>query len=245
MSVMFTGLIQSLGRIQFLNAYQLRVTPFGAGKELLFQDLAVGDSIAVDGICLTVETFGTKDFTVSVSPETLARTALAQQSPEHWVNLEASLRVGSKVGGHFVSGHVDGLGILEAKEQTATSWWLRFGGLDPAIAPLLVTKGSITVNGISLTVADCDPQGRWFSVAVIPLTYSSTNLKTLAVGRRVHLETDLLGKYVQRLLQLSRPPARPASLEESTPVQAALGNDVGNDLGNDLGDDFLREHGYL
>lgn len=219
---MFTGLIQGLGYVQAVNDYQLRVDCEAETAGLILQDVEIGDSIAVDGACLTVETILAQGFIVSVSPETLARTTLGKRSPTDPVNLETSLRVGSKLGGHFVTGHVDGQGSLLSVSQSATSWDLRFGELSDGLKPYILSKGSIAVNGISLTIADCDVTGDWFSVAVIPHTYALTNLEKLNMGEAVNLEGDILGKYVQRLLVM------PAAQSES-----------------DVDASFLSEHGYL
>ena len=205
---MFTGIIQSLGYLRPLSLEQVAITlPPGSSSPLL-EDMSLGDSIAVDGICLTVASAIDSGFEADVSPETLNRTTLRQalerQTP---VNLETSLRVGGKVGGHFVSGHVDGVGQLQAIEETANAWWLTFAPVTSLLeqwqeflAPYLVSKGSIAVNGISLTVAECGDIDEWFSVAVIPHTFAETNLHCLKPGDWVNLEGDILGKYVARFL---------------------------------------------
>jgi riboflavin synthase len=192
-------------------------------------DLAYGDSVAVDGICLTVEEILKDGFIATASPETLRRTTLGKEQAEpRYVNLETSLRVGSKVGGHFVMGHVDGIGRLVSAQQTATSWEMTFTAPD-AIARYIVPKGSIAVNGISLTVAGYDPDILQFKVAVIPLTYAETNLRYLVPGSWVNLEGDILGKYVEKFLYSGkRDPIADAgtSDDEITPT-------------------FLAEHGYF
>jgi riboflavin synthase len=192
-------------------------------------DLAYGDSVAVDGICLTVEEILKDGFIATASPETLRRTTLGKEQAEpRYVNLETSLRVGSKVGGHFVMGHIDGIGRLVAAQQTATSWEMTFTAPD-AIARYIVPKGSIAVNGISLTVAGYDPDILQFKVAVIPLTYAETNLRYLVPGSWVNLEADILGKYVEKFLYSGkRDPIADAgtSDDEITPT-------------------FLAEHGYF
>jgi riboflavin synthase len=192
-------------------------------------DLAYGDSVAVDGICLTVEEILKDGFIATASPETLRRTTLGKEQAEpRYVNLETSLRVGSKVGGHFVMGHIDGIGRLVAAQQTATSWEMTFTAPD-AIARYIVPKGSIAVNGISLTVAGYDPDILQFKVAVIPLTYAETNLRYLVPGSWVNLEGDILGKYVEKFLYSGkRDPIADAgtSDDEITPT-------------------FLAEHGYF
>jgi len=207
---MFTGLIQGLGTVKSLGTEQLQITIANPSvSELILPDLAIGDSVAVDGVCLTVETILPQGFIASASPETLKRTTLGRQE-NSWVNLETSLRVGSKIGGHFVSGHVDGIGCLQEVVQTANSWEITFTSGDrwqhlwqTQIAPYIVSKGSIAVNGISLTVADCDPDSRWFKVAVIPHTYEQTNLKYLLPGSWVNLESDILAKYAVKFISSS------------------------------------------
>lgn len=224
---MFTGLIQGQGYVQVLNDYQLQVNCDPATAPAILTELEIGDSVAVDGACLTVEVILSQGFVVSVSPETLSKTTLGQRSPSQSVNLESSLRVGSKLGGHFVTGHVDGQGRLESVSRSATSWDMRFGLVTASLCPYILSKGSIAINGISLTIAECDATGAWFSVAVIPHTYGLTNLACLQVGDAVNLEGDILGKYVQRLLRQTGP-----------------GGDAPLDAGA-IDQRFLLEHGYL
>jgi len=195
----FTGLIQGLGTIKPLTADSWQIS-YLSQPEMIIQDLAYGDSVAVDGVCLTVEDILKDGFIATASPETLRRTTLGkEETQQRYVNLETSLRVGGKVGGHFVMGHVDGIGQLITSKQTASSWEMTF--LAPhAIARYIVPKGSIAVNGISLTVAEYKPESSHFTVAVIPLTYSETNLSHLIAGSWVNLEGDILGKYVEKFL---------------------------------------------
>ncbi len=167
-----------------------------------------------------------RGFIAAASPETLGRTTLGQQSDDSFVNLETSLRVGSKLGGHFVMGHIDGIGYLQAKEQTATSWEMSFT-TTKAIARYIVPKGSIAVNGISLTIADYDDARQWFKVAVIPLTYAETNLCYLQPGNAVNLEGDILGKYAAKSLYSG-----------SSDSLTRNGN-------SELSSSFLAENGYL
>lgn len=223
---MFTGLIQALGKIRTLGGDRWQVT-CQARMEVVLKDLDIGDSVAVDGVCLTVMEVLPEGFIAAASPETLSRTTLGQgQAEDHLVNLEASLRVGSKLGGHFVMGHVDGVGYLQALEQTATSWEMSFTAPE-AIARYIVPKGSIAVNGISLTVADYQPSLNWFKAAVIPLTYDHTNLRDLKAGSRVNLEADILGKYIEKLIHSSSS----ANLAADTGVSVTPA--------------FLLENGYL
>jgi riboflavin synthase len=221
---MFTGLVQSLGSLRLLTEDRLEVLCVTADAELILTDLAIGDSVAVDGACLTVEQVLPQGFIASVSPETLDRTTIGHRDrTANYVNLETSLRVGGKIGGHFVSGHIDGVGRLVSSQATATSWEMRFAA-PPALkeqwsdylSRYLVSKGSIAINGVSLTIADCDPGGDWFSVAVIPLTYTKTNLSQLKPDAWVNLEADILGKYVEKLIQ-SPQPTRSNQRETITP----------------------------
>lgn len=229
---MFTGLIQAIGQIKTIGKDNWQITYPRASD--IGKDLTLGDSVAVDGICLTVEDILTQGFMASISPETLSRTTLAQaQYKSSGVNLETSLRVGSKLGGHFVTGHIDGVGSLISSIVNAQSWEMKFSapvGLEEqwaeAIAPYIVSKGSVAVNGVSLTVADCDAEGSWFGVAVIPHSFSQTNLANLKVGDLVNIEADILGKYVEKLINHRRI-SHPREHQES------------------ITSDFLAEHGYL
>lgn len=232
---MFTGLIQAVGTVRLLGEDQLQIACTTASP--ILQDLAIGDSVAVDGVCLTVTKILANGFIVAVSPETLYRSTLGCLEGDRSVNLESSLRVGSKLGGHFVTGHVDGIGQLQATAQTANAWEMSFTVSDSRVSRYIVPKGSIAVNGVSLTVADCDRIGSWFVVAVIPLTYAETNLQHLKPGNPVNLEGDVLGKYVEKFLRLDSG----SQTEVGTGMEAALPFRDGERLTPD----FLAEHGYL
>ncbi len=226
---MFTGLIQSLGTIRPLGGDSWQITCVNQSPETIMKDLAYGDSVAVDGVCLTVEEILKDGFIATASPETLRRTTLGrEETQQRYVNLETSLRVGGKVGGHFVMGHVDGLGRMLTAEQTATSWEMTFTASE-AIARYIVPKGSIAVNGISLTVAAYQPNLSQFTVAVIPLTYADTNLRYLVSGSLVNLEGDILGKYVEKFLV-------PGNHHHT---------DANDTYSDDITASFLVEHGYL
>jgi riboflavin synthase len=213
---MFTGLVQSLGNLRLLTEDRLEILCNCPGSELLLTDLAIGDSVAVDGACLTVEQILPQGFIATISPETLDRTTIGQKDRiSTAVNLETSLRVGGKIGGHFVTGHIDGIGRLVSATATSTSWELRFSAPQSLteqwsnyLSRYLVSKGSIAVNGISLTIADCDSSGNWFTVAVIPHTYAQTNLSQLQPDAWVNLEADILGKYVEKLMSPQNPHSR-------------------------------------
>jgi len=237
---MFTGLIQSLGKLKSLGNDYFQISCTSSNSYQILQDLAIGDSVAVDGICLTVVEVLPQGFVAIASPETLRRSTLGA-FPDAWVNLETSLRAGSKLGGHFVTGHVDSIGALAASVQTANSWEMRFEAPSAAhsawqrqIAPYIVPKGSIAVNGISLTVADCDADGNWFEIAVIPHSFSETNLSYLQTGSLVNLEADILGKYVAKFLRSGRG-SHPEPWEE-TPAINSLGT---------ITPGFLAEHGFM
>ncbi|MEY2979264.1 MAG: riboflavin synthase [Prochlorotrichaceae cyanobacterium] len=223
---MFTGLVQSLGQAAFVDAYHLRIRylsppSFAAAVE-------PGDSIAVDGICLTVEQHTATGFIAATSPETLQRTTLSQlesTGQDAIVNLEPSLRAGDKIGGHFVTGHIDGLGYLQEAAETPPFWTLSFQvSSESPVTRYLVLKGSIAINGVSLTIATCNERRTQFSIAVIPLTYEQTNLQYLRSGHPVNLEADILGKYVDQLLHH---PQRSSAVPEPNLDLA-----------------FLQEHGY-
>jgi riboflavin synthase len=229
----FTGLIQALGTLEALEGGRSRIRCVSGSPHSILQDLAVGDSVAVDGVCLTVVAIESSGFIAAVSPETLRRSTLGQnQRDQTYVNLETSLRVGSKLGGHFVTGHVDGMGCLQESVLVGNSWEMCFAApptlmesWQQQISPYIIPKGSIAVNGISLTVAQCDRAGSWFKVAVIPHTYEETNLRTLQPGSLVNLEGDILGKYVEKFLH-HRIGGTVADIESITP-------------------EFLVEHGYF
>jgi len=227
----FTGLIQSLGIITPIEKDRFRISIPDKKSYTIVGDLAIGDSVAVDGVCLTVEEILTSGFEATASTETLARTTLGDRSQAaEYVNLETSLRMGSKIGGHFVTGHVDGIGCLIESIATEKAWEMIFGVSDSLldqwdqyIAPFLVSKGSIAVNGISLTVAECDHD--WFRVAVIPHTYAETNLSCLKPQDLVNLESDILGKYVDKLI------AHRLGKHDHAEENISL--------------DFLAQHGYV
>lgn len=220
---MFTGLIQALGKLQTLEDDRLQIQCLDP-CHLIMADIAMGDSIAVDGVCLTVETILSKGFIAAVSPETLNRSTLGNLPATRLVNLESSLRVGTKIGGHFVTGHVDGQGCVEEITRTENAWEVSFTIPDSQTARYIVPKGSISVNGISLTVADCSSAGDWFKVAVIPVTYDETNLQYLQPNDAVNLEGDILGKYVEKFTQVG-----------------SAANGAGK---ADISLDFLAAHGY-
>jgi riboflavin synthase len=193
---MFTGLIEDVGTVY---RWQMRrgsgILTLNTGLPL--KEMEIGSSIAVNGACLTIVNEATDRFTVDVSPETVERTNLRKIRPGDQVNLERPLRLRDRLGGHLVTGHVDGLAVIEEIRKRGKFVFYLFQ-VSAALFPLLVPKGSVAVDGISLTVNECEKQR--FSVAVIPFTLKHTNLRTRRVGDKVNVETDIIGKYVQRLL---------------------------------------------
>jgi riboflavin synthase len=201
---MFTGLIQAQGTLLTVEDPSPHNRSWWVQVPAsLLATLNVGDSLALNGCCTTVVQIALQQQAVQVhlGPETLACTTFGTTLAGAPLNLEAPLSLGAPLGGHLVSGHVDGLATLEALHPEGDCWRLQFA-LSEALAPqapLLVPKGSITLNGISLTLNEVE--GPRFGVCIIPHTWQVTNLHQLAVGHAVHVELDLLGKYVQRLMQ--------------------------------------------
>jgi riboflavin synthase len=198
---MFTGIVIAVGRIE-----RCEPLPGGKGLRLIvsaggmaLDDVSIGDSIAIQGACMTVIAIDGDRLSFDVSAESLARTAgLDRPGP---VNLEKALRLADRLGGHLVSGHVDGLGTVQRFEQIAESWLLVVRA-PAALGRYLAYKGSVTVNGVSLTVNQIQdrPDGCDFSVNLIPHTVAVTTLAALTVGHRVNLEIDLIARYCERLL---------------------------------------------
>lgn len=216
---MFTGLVEDLGQLESLQqgAQQCSLTIETA---LPAEELQLGESIAVNGVCLTVTRFGGGRITADVSPETLAVTTLGSLRRGSRVNLERALRLSDRLGGHMMTGHVDSIARVILRRRDANAWRFGFKLDDPAAGRLLVAKGSVAIDGISLTVNQVEDDT--FGVAIIPHTFDMTTLATAQVGDRVNIETDLIGKYVARLLQGDTP-------SEASGISA----------------DILAKHGFL
>jgi riboflavin synthase len=194
---MFTGLVEEVGRVAAIDRDEGGLRLEISAREVL-ADVTTGASIAVNGCCLTVVAFTDDCWTADVVPESVSRTNLGALEIDDLVNLERPLAADGRFGGHIVQGHVDAVGTVEAiDEQADGSWRYRFS-LPEQLAPYVVEKGSIAIDGISLTVAAVDPSG--FEIAVIPHTHSVTNLGRRRVGDIVNLEADVLAKYVERLI---------------------------------------------
>jgi len=193
---MFTGIIQDVGRIASV-ARETAQTHFTIATALDTCVWQLGDSIAVDGCCLTATRLDAGVFDVTLSQETLALTIFDKVTEGQQVNLEPALRMGDALGGHLVSGHVDGIGQLEEMDMMGEHRLMRFS-LPVGLLRYVVHKGSVAVNGVSLTVNEADDRG--FTVNLIPHTLAHSNLGALNVGDQVNIETDLLGRYVERLM---------------------------------------------
>lgn len=194
---MFTGIVGDVGRITSRVAVGGDVRLGVATDRLDLTGVAIGDSIAVSGVCLTVVAREARSFAADVSIETLNRTTLGALTPGAAVNLEPALRVGDRLGGHFVSGHVDAIGRVRARtaEARGERWWF---DAPVVLHPLIAEKGSIAVDGVSLTVASVDELG--FSIALIPHTLAVTTIGALGVGAAVNLEADLIARHIVRAL---------------------------------------------
>lgn len=193
---MFTGIVRELGAV-------VAVEEASGGRELVIhapetaRQVKVGDSVAIDGVCLTAAAVEGGRMTFHAVPETLARTTLGALEPEGRVNVEPPLRAGDELGGHYVQGHVDAVGRIQSVEAEGDGLRV-FVEAPDGVLRYCVEKGSITVDGVSLTVAELAADA--FAVALVPHTLAATTLSELAPGRRVNLEADVLAKYVERLL---------------------------------------------
>lgn len=217
---MFTGIIEEIGEIENIQRGSQSAVLHICCHHVL-QDAKVGDSIAVNGVCLTVTTRGEKSYTADVMTETLNRSSLGDLKRGSRVNLERAMPADGRFGGHIVAGHIDGTGTIQSISKDEMAVWYKIQA-SPEILRYVVEKGSIAIDGISLTVAKVSEQD--FSVSVIPHTRANTVLVDRGVGDRVNLETDIIGKYVEKL-------CRPG--EGSNPTQ------------NRVSMELLRENGFV
>ncbi len=189
---MFTGIVEEVGRVAELEANRMKVR-----TSLVMEGQKLGDSISVNGACLTVVAIEERSFTVDLSPETLRRTSLGNLAPGGAVNLERPLAVSDRLAGHIVQGHVDATGRISSSKPEGDSFILRIRS-PKRMMPYIVEKGFITVDGISLTVVKKDTSS--FTLSIIPYTMENTNLKEKSPGDRVNLEADIVAKYIESLL---------------------------------------------
>lgn len=193
---MFTGLVEEIGQIKAIErgAKSIRLS-ISASK--IMDDVKLGDSIATNGICLTVVSFDSAGFTADVMPETMSRTSFGALGTGSRVNLERAVRVGDRLGGHMVSGHVDGLGEVVGQEKDDNAIWVSIAA-PKSILKYVIEKGSIAIDGISLTVAYVDD--KIFKVSIIPLTQDDTTLTSKKAGEKVNLECDMTAKYIEKFM---------------------------------------------
>jgi riboflavin synthase len=196
---MFTGIVEAVGTLSEVKGmgggFRVRI------KTALSAEMKVGDSLAVNGVCLTATFIDGDTVHADVGPETSRITTLGALQRGQDVNLERPLRAGGRFDGHFVMGHVDGVGVIDEIRAEGDSRWLTIG-FPPVLAPLFIRKGSVAVDGISLTIAGLGD--RQFDVMVIPFTWDATTLKAARKGDKVNLECDIIGKYVARAMELRR-----------------------------------------
>lgn len=216
---MFTGIVEEVGQVKKVISGTTSGEMEIKAKTVL-DGTKIGDSIAVNGVCLTVTSLKSDGFTADVMPETLRRTNLGQLKSGDKVDLERAMAADGRFGGHIVSGHIDGTGTIADIRKEGNATWITISAA-AEILNLIVEKGSITIDGISLTIAAVTNET--FSVSIIPHTGSETILLTKGVGAKVNLENDILAKYVQKLLN-------PAPVEEPKESRVTL--------------EFLREHGF-
>jgi len=204
---MFTGIIEEIGKIVSIQKGQ-RSSVLMIEGSVIFDDLKIGDSVAVNGVCLTVNAFEHRSFTADVMSETLRRSALGTLKIGSLVNLERAMLTGSRFGGHIVSGHIDGTGTITGLRRDDNAIWITIQTTEEIIK-LIVEKGSICIDGISLTVASVLDAA--FNVSIIPHTAKATTLAQKKIGDPVNLENDIIGKYVQRLLSFESANEKPES----------------------------------
>ncbi len=193
---MFTGLIEEIGEIQnIIKSARSAKIKIKAGK--ILEDIKIGDSISTNGVCLTVTEFTLDSFTVDVMAETIRRSNLSSLTAGDKVNLERALLAGDRLGGHIVSGHIDGMGTITSYEKEDNAVWVTIAA-PPDILKYIIRKGSVAIDGVSLTVAYIDE--KLFKVSVIPHTRDITTLLKKKTGDPVNLECDMIGKYIEKLL---------------------------------------------
>jgi riboflavin synthase len=209
---MFTGIIEEIGVVREID-FHAKEARIAISCSRIYVDLKAGDSVCVNGVCLTVTGCGERSFTADISEESLQRSTLGRIRRGSLVNLERALTLTSRLGGHIVQGHVDGVGKVKSVNSSGGGFIFSFS-CPEGLLPYLVEKGSVAVDGISLTVSDLGNQG--FSVAAVPFTVDNTNLKSLGIGDEVNLEVDIISKYVRSYMdRVVNSPKGPDDKEES------------------------------
>jgi riboflavin synthase len=196
---LFTGIVEEMGTVQSLGDTKDGGFDLKIEAKTVLEGVHLGDSIAVNGTCLTVTDFTNEDFTVGLSPETLRKTSLIELKTGSLVNLERAVQPDSRMGGHFVQGHVDGTGMIVEKEPEGDSLWIKVKA-DKGLLKYIVPKGFIAVDGTSLTVVDVMEEEECFNFMLVAYTQQKVVVPLKEVGQKVNLEVDILGKYVERLL---------------------------------------------
>lgn len=237
---MFTGIIEEIGTMKRI-AKQGQAMVLTIAARRITSDVHLGDSIAVNGVCLTVVAFDSASITVDVMPETFRRSTLKHLSVGAKVNLERAMAANSRFGGHIVQGHVDATGTVQSRQPEDNAVVFRIAPDDPSVLRYIVPKGSIAVDGISLTVVDVTESE--FSVSIIPHTLAQTILQEKQPGHAVNLETDIIGKYVEKLLsgQLHQRAQGGEWLRRGTQEERPY---EGGRRENRLTEQFLAEHGF-
>lgn len=218
---MFTGLVEEIGVIKSIKKGKKSVALTISARKVV-SDVKLGDSIATNGICLSVTSFTNDSYTVDVMPETLSRSNLYNEKAGTKVNLERALRMGDRLGGHMVSGHVDGLGELISKTQDDNAIWFSIAA-PKEILKYIIEKGSVAIDGISLTVAYVDDS--MFKVSIIPITQNDTTLMAKAIGDKINIECDMTAKYIEKFMF--------AKEDEKVKSQSRLSSD------------FLKDNGFF
>lgn len=216
---MFTGLIEEIGHIKAMEKGGDSIRLSIAASKIM-DDVKLGDSIATNGICLTVVDFDSTGFSADVMPETMNRSNFHMQKEGSRVNLERALRVGDRMGGHMVSGHIDGVGEIVSQEKDDNAIWVSISA-PKVILKYVIEKGSIAIDGISLTVAYVDEQ--LFKVSIIPLTQDDTTLVSKKIGNQVNLECDMTAKYIEKFMFHKDEPKKESNINM----------------------DFLKDNGFL
>lgn len=218
---MFTGIIESLGKVEHIVPKSKDLILTIETGVLDLSDVKLGDSIAVNGVCLTVVSFGAKSFSADVSAESLVHTDMMNYQRGTLVNLEKALTLNTRLGGHLVSGHVDGLGEVLDFYQEGRAWRYEIS-CPQELLKYIANKGSVTIDGVSLTVTGLGAES--FILNIVPHTIAETRIQTYAIGHKVHIEVDLMARYAERLLTFSA---------------------GSNNQKSALDQSFLAEHGYL